>query len=332
MTNIPVLGWYHQKNVGDEAFKDVFLAALRDADPSATVSFHTPFNALKAPLPEKVILGGGDVIRPFYLEKIPREVKIFPLGVGLGYESEIELLGRANVPFALFRNLDDVELAHSKQIDAEYCPDLTFFINEPEPSPVVLGDSCKALGVFLSDEISPTSERKESKDYLYYEYFKWELASILDVLSEFYNICFVAFSTTESINDHKVSLDIFRRMSMRDRVSFVTEPLSMAQALGVVSHFDLVISMKFHGIMFAVNQGVPFINIAETRKTQRFCRENDLVQLSIPRYSLERERFMEVVKIAEADQSRHSVMATSARLRELTRQRLPKAISRFMTA
>jgi hypothetical protein len=26
--------------------------------------------------------------------------------------------------------------------------------------------------------------------------------------------------------------------------------------------------MKFHGIMFAVNQGVPFINIAETRKTQ----------------------------------------------------------------
>jgi polysaccharide pyruvyl transferase WcaK-like protein len=332
MTNIPVLGWYHQKNVGDEAFKDVLLAALRDADPSATVSFHTPFNALKAPLPHKVILGGGDVIRPFYLEKIPHEVKIFPIGVGLGYESEIELLGRANVPFALFRNLDDVKLAHSKEINAEYCPDLTFFIHEPEPAPVVLAASRKALGVFLSDEISPTSERKESKDYLYYEYFKWELALILDLLSEFYNICFVAFSTTESINDHKVSLDIFRRMSMRDRVSFVTEPMSMAQALGVVSQFDLVISMKFHGIMFAVNQGVPFINIAETRKTQRFCHENDLAQLSIPRYSLEKERFLEVVKIAEAEETHQSIRGTSAHLRELTRQRLPEAISRFLAA
>jgi hypothetical protein len=41
---------------------------------------------------------------------------------------------------------------------------------------------------------------------------------------------------------------------------------------------------------------------------------------------------MEVVKIAEAEQTRQSVIATSARLRELTRQRLPKAINRFMAA
>lgn len=332
MTNIPVLGWYHQKNVGDEAFKDVFRAALRAADPSATISFHTPFNALKSPVPEKIILGGGDVIRPFYLEKIPRAVKVFALGVGLGYESEIDLLKQANVPFALFRNLKDVELARSRQVNAQYCPDLTFFITEPEPFREVFDHSRKTLGVFLSDEISPTFERNESKDYLYYEYFKWELAAILDTLAEFYNICFVAFSTTESINDHKVSLDIFRRMRARDRVSFVTEPLSMAQALGLTSQFDLVISMKFHGIMFAVNQGVPFVNIAGTRKTQCFCLENQLSQLSILRYSLERERFLEVVKIAEAEEMRRSIRDTSARLRELTRQRLPEAIVQFIAA
>ena len=90
MTNIPILGWYHQKNVGDEAFKDVFRTAIRQADPSVTVSFHTPFNSLKSPPPGKVILGGGDVVRPFYLQKIPPGVKIFPLGVGLGYESEVD--------------------------------------------------------------------------------------------------------------------------------------------------------------------------------------------------------------------------------------------------
>src|SRR5260370_29918960 len=162
MTNIRILGGDHQKKVGDEAFKDVFLAALRDADPSATVSFHTPFNALKAPFPHKVILGGGDVIRPFYLEKIPREVKVFPIGVGLGYESEIELLKNANVPFALFRNLADVKLAHSKEINAEYCPDLTFFIHEPEPAPLALADSCKPLGAVLMDEISPTPGTRDN--------------------------------------------------------------------------------------------------------------------------------------------------------------------------
>jgi polysaccharide pyruvyl transferase WcaK-like protein len=104
----------------------------------------------------------------------------------------------------------------------------------------------------------------------------------------------------------------------------------MAQALWIMKQFDLVISMKFHGLMFAVNQGVPFINIAETRKTQLFCVENELTQLSIPRYSLERERFLEVVKTAEADETRQAIQATASRLTKLARKRLPEAIARFM--
>src|SRR5260221_3082482 len=138
MANIPILGWYNQQNVGDEAFKDIFQAAVRQVDPAARVSFHTPFNPLKSPPPDKVILGGGDVIRPFYLEKIPPEVKVFPLRVCLGYESEIELLEKAAVPFALFRNVLDAELANAKGINAKYCPDLTYFLDEPEPFPIAL--------------------------------------------------------------------------------------------------------------------------------------------------------------------------------------------------
>jgi polysaccharide pyruvyl transferase WcaK-like protein len=331
MTNIPVLGWYNQKNVGDEAFKDVFRIAIAQVDPFATISFDTPTNLVKSPSPDKVILGGGDVIRAYYLENIPSSVKIFPMGVGLGYESEIQLLENSTIPFALFRNVEDAELARSRGITAEYCPDLTYFLNEPEPLPINVKKE-KTLGVLLSDEISPTWERNTAKDYLYYEYFKWEFAGILDFLSDYYNICFIAFSTLASINDHKVHLDIYRRMNARGRASFLAEQMSMAQALWTIKQCDLVISMKFHGIMFAVNQGVPFINIAETRKTQRFCRENDLAQLSIPRYSLERERFLDVVKIAEAAETRKAIQATSARLRELTRERLPEAIARFMAA
>src|SRR5690348_2045598 len=131
MTNIPILGWYNQRNVGDEAFKDVFRAVTHEVDPSVKVSFHA--QRLPSPTPEKIILGGGDVIRPYYLEKIPGNVAVFPVGVGLGYESEIDLLAKTTVPFALFRNLDDVELARSKSISAEYSPDLTFFCNAPEP-------------------------------------------------------------------------------------------------------------------------------------------------------------------------------------------------------
>ena len=71
MTDIPILGWYNQRNVGDEAFKDVFSAAIRDADPSAKVSFDIPSSLAKSPKHDKVILGGGDVIRSYYLQDIP---------------------------------------------------------------------------------------------------------------------------------------------------------------------------------------------------------------------------------------------------------------------
>jgi polysaccharide pyruvyl transferase WcaK-like protein len=330
MTNIPILGWYNQQNVGDEAFKDVFRAALREVDPSMTVSFHA--QRLESPVPPKIILGGGDVIRPHYLQKIPPEVRVVPMGAGLGYESEIELLANVRVPFAVFRNRSDVELAKSRGIAAEYVPDLTYFLDQPEPLPLQFKEG-KSLAVLLSDEISPTFERKMRINELqYYEYFKWEFASVLDFLADYYNIYFIAFSILDSINDHKVSLDIYRRMSNRSGVSFISQPLSMAEALWVIKHFDLVISMKFHGIMFAVNQGIPFINIAETRKTQRFCVENHLGDLTIPRYSLERERFLEVVKIAEAAETQQAVQSTSARLRYLTRKRLPEAIKRFLAA
>ena len=328
MTNIPILGWYNQQNVGDEAFKDVFCVAVREVDPSVTVSFHA--QRLESPTPPKIILGGGDVIRPHYLQKIPPQVSVVPVGAGLGYESEIDLLAPVQVPFAVFRNHSDVELARSKGITAEYSPDLTYFLDQPEPLPLQIKEG-KSLGVLLSDEISPTFERKARINELqYYEYFKWEFASILDFLADYYNIYFVAFSILDSINDHKVSLDVYRRMSNRSNVSFISQPLSMAQALWVMKQFDLVISMKFHGIMFAVNQGIPFINIAETRKTQRFCTENQLGDLTIPRYSLEKERFLEVVKIAEAAETRQAVELISAHLRDLTRKRLPEIITRFL--
>jgi hypothetical protein len=170
-----------------------------------------------------IILGAGDVVRPFYLDRIPKGTDIYIIGAGLGYESEIGLLEGRSVPFSLFRNEADAKLARSDGMNSEYCPDLTYFLEDPDPLPIEIKQG-KTLGVLLSDEISPTSERMEStREYLYYEYFKWELAAILDFLQEYYNICFIAFSTLETINDHKISLDIYRRMHHRDHVSFVTQ-------------------------------------------------------------------------------------------------------------
>ncbi len=253
MVEVPILGWYDKRNIGDDAFKEVFQDILFKNYSNSTINYYTNRQILSNV--DKIILGAGDVIRPFYLDRIPKDTDIYIIGAGLGYESEIGLLEGRSVPFALFRNEADAELANSRGIFSEYCPDLTYFLEQPEPLPIQMKEG-KTLGVLLSDEISPTSERMDStREYSYYEYFKWELAGIFDFLQEYYNICFIAFSTLETINDHKISLDIYRRMNHRNHVSFVTQPLSMGQSLWLMKQFELVISMKFHGIMFAVNCG-----------------------------------------------------------------------------
>ena len=104
MTNIPILGWYDQQNVGDEAFKDVFRAAVgrRSTDlqqypftrKGSNCRYRRKFNS------------GWRGRNPAYSisQQILRDVSVVPIGAGLGYESEIDLLAKVKVPFAVFRN------------------------------------------------------------------------------------------------------------------------------------------------------------------------------------------------------------------------------------
>jgi hypothetical protein len=67
MVAIPILGSYNKRNVGDDAFKEVFETVVPQIDPSAKISYHTERHI--SPENDKIILGAGDVVRPFYLER-----------------------------------------------------------------------------------------------------------------------------------------------------------------------------------------------------------------------------------------------------------------------
>ena len=322
-----VLGWYNQQNVGDEAFKLAFLEGFRLLGEPVNLRFSTQ----RAPEGSSVILGGGDVIKSAYIEKLLGKDAIFPIGVGLGYESEAELLKKLPVPIAVVRNLRDVEVLGSIGLSAEYCPDITFVLPVPSPSEEDrTRKTRKRLGVLLSDEVNPTFEENTARLYMYYEYFKWELAAILDELSEYYEILFVPFSTLDSIDDRKMNGDIFRRMSKRHLARLEDKPLSVVKARELIASCDLVVTMKYHGLLFAVQAGVPFVNIGETRKTQLFCQENGLQALSVPRLSLERERFLSFVKVAESGQSKSQIRTTGDALRSKAREVLPRALERVL--
>jgi len=62
---ISIVGWYGKNNVGDEAFRFVLSDFFQDHQ----VEFVTPPQLCSNP--DIVVLGGGAVASPFYLNTLP---------------------------------------------------------------------------------------------------------------------------------------------------------------------------------------------------------------------------------------------------------------------
>ena len=286
--SINIIGWYGRNNCGDEAFKIAFPFLLKTNDLKFSES--EDLNCIN-------ILGGGDVIKPFYLNKINSPFYI--IGAGLGYESEINLLKEKKVIKAFFRNRKDVELARGIGINAEYIPDIVFALPPPNKQ-----KNKKSLGVVLNGAIIPGFNTRNPANVAYTEYFKWTIAECLDELSKYYDINFIPFSEDKHNRDVTMHYDVYGKMKLNN-ANLIDKPLSPIETIQCIANFDLFVTMKFHGAIFSTIAGTPFINIGLSRKIQQFCIEESIDGLSIDPYSLTYEKFMGVVKVAEAVDSKN---------------------------
>lgn len=285
---VRILGWYNKKNCGDEAFELV----LRQHWTGADLSFsHDSAEG------DVVVLGGGDVLKKFYLDVIG-ERKFYVLGAGAGYPDELKDLANRGVVEAVFRNRVDDDTARGLGIQSLYCPDLAFGLKpelaKKEPS------EKKKMAVLLTDAVNASHADKPPKELAYAEYFKWEMAESLAYISEWYDLVFIPMSDEPYDQDLRMILDVTSRMyKVPKTMTVLREKPSVMDLIRALSGMDLVVSMKFHGLVFGMMAGVPIINIGLTRKTHLFCEEACLGEYSLGAYGFQKERFLEVVKMAE---------------------------------
>lgn len=285
MKQTSIVGWYGRGNCGDEAFKDAFDILL-----PGTKEFSTRQG------PGTCILGGGDVIKEYYLNAI--EGDFFIVGCGLGYPSEAELLKGRRIRKAFFRNHSDVFLASAQGVNAHYIPDLVFALERPEVVRTA-GGKKKAV-VILNDAINPTyAKRHKASEMAYTEYFKWEMAEALSYLTEWYDFTFVPFSEDNYNRDTKIHYDVISRMPRPSGIRVINNPRSPKATIELIAEADLVISMKFHGLVFSIIAGVPFVNVGLSRKTDLLCSDNGLSKLSLEPFSFTKDRFLDAVTHAE---------------------------------
>lgn len=289
---INIIGWYDRNNCGDESFRYVF----NDIFLGQEIVYSTK-NIIENC--DHYILGGGDVVKDFYINNIPNNVNLNCIGVGLGYESESILLKKLNLNSIFIRNKKDVKILEDIGIKSKYTPDIVFKLKKPDTINENIKSNRKNLAVILTDHVNPSVVNKNIKEFNYNEYFKWELAEALDILCEYYKIYFIALSDSYCAIDNKMHMDVQSRMNFGYKTSLIIESKNPFRLMDTLQQMDVVLSMKFHGMIFSNICHVPFINIGKSRKTQEYCKEQNLEDLSFEPKTFNKENALKKFQYIE---------------------------------
>lgn len=293
-----VLGWYGRANAGDDAFVDA-LPLFID---KPALNFVAPRDPKFQPEQHSlIVVGAGDVCKPYFLDEVRGHEKVIVIGAGLGFESEVNFLKEVNPKFLWMRNRRDVEICNSVGLKAFYTPDLCFGLPKIDvPKSIDYKDSRKRLGVILSGHALSGVDQLKMGEAGYLEYMQWELAESLSYLEEFYQIHWISMSADPDAWDESIHYSVRKKMKKRENQEF--HPYKSYGSLRVrelIASMDLVVSMKFHGCVFAIHSEVPVISIALSRKNQLLMQEAGLSELLVEPFSFQKERFIDHVKVAE---------------------------------
>ena len=246
---INIIGWYGAKNIGDESFRDVFLQQFYDHD--------LIFSARPNLDADAIILGGGGVVNDQYLEGLDTYTKpLYAAGV------DIALSGKwwdqmQGLPFKKIyvRSIEYANIAAVKAANIAYCPDLAFSLYGEQQQTKKTNRKC---GFIISHDL------KGGIDHLG--------KLIRDLQNDFDEIVFIVVYTGKPFD-----IAVTKSVAEESRCPYsLVMPSSPMETLSIIADLDLIISMRFHGIIFATILGIPFLSLSNKGKCTLFCEQERL--------------------------------------------------------
>jgi len=106
--------------------------------------------------------------------------------------------------------------------------------------------------------------------------YQLELAGLLDMLKkDGFDIIFIPLDYPSDLAESKKVASL-----MKERAVIIESQLSSQEHVALISNLDLMIGMRLHSLIFAANQGVPFMGISYDPKIDSFLAMFDLQPLS----------------------------------------------------
>lgn len=248
---INFIGWYGEGNLGDDSFQLVFSEAF---------SGHEQVFSQKPDLScDAFILGGGGVIDAGYFDGLSKigNKPLYAIGVDIPLCGErYSLLLNHAFKKILVRSKEYFWLAREQGLlNVSFIPDIAFWI-----SPVTKKDSHvkPQLGVSLMNHLLKGETHLQD-----------HIMRVLDRKGDLVDITFLAFK--------KIDLDMINDvLSRRSIPCKVIAPQTPEEMISHISGLDVLLTMRFHGAVFANICKVPFISLSVPGKHSIFCEQEDL--------------------------------------------------------
>jgi len=294
---IYVHGYYGYQNCGDEAFKVVFNKYLKGLDYIFTSPKAPP--PLEPEINDIILLGGGNVIGEYFLKGLNNwRGKIWVIGVGLSSIEALYVLKELDPKVCYVRNKTELKIVKEHIPHAEFIPELVLSLTEDELLESTVGlDAAFSIGqgsvrndisknavVVLSDRI--ISYLEQGSD------FTSAIESIsgltrtiefLTFVSKYYNLHFLAFSDNYYHPDEALNRLVAGFLpGSHDRVKFSSLASQPALAYKLIKDSNLIISMKFHSMVFSLIANRSIINLSDAPKCLSLVSDFEIDKYSCP--------------------------------------------------
>lgn len=243
------IGWYGMRNIGDDSFQSVFEQAFKGHE--------LTFTQKPDPLAEVHILGGGGVVDFGYFDGLDSKKPCYAVGIDIPLNGpRYDLLQRIPFRKILVRSKEYFWIAREQGLkNIRYMPDLAFWFSPPER---VAPFGKIKLGVSL------TSHLLESETHV-----QEHISRVLHRKKDLHDIVFLVFKPEDERMIEKV-------INLNPFPCRVVKPETPEQMLEVVSELGVLLTMRFHGAVFANVCRVPFLSMSAPGKHSLFCEQEDL--------------------------------------------------------
>ena len=268
MNHVYIIGYYGHSNLGDEQYKITFdyifsyyyqhsEITWMDCDQIESYTFNDT---------DIIILGGGDVLNPYFLDPIyqmfkNRPNRLFAVSVGIPYLGILTHPGIRRFDAIFLRTRQDLDRLseYYNPTRIHYLPDVSgiiFRLYRPIPR-------FQQICISLARTVYHYQHPRE-----YHQLVESLGLLINQLVAKNYVIYLIPFNTSESPdeNDVLIQTDVHRTILNPSQVININTSLNLVDTMTILQSSQFCIAMRYHAVLLSMYTRTPVIPLYTTRK------------------------------------------------------------------